>query len=240
MNKIIIIGGSKGGVGKSIVAMALIESYVKKGREYRLFETDTSNPDVAKIYKENIIGPSENDTEEIPCFNLDHKEGWIELVNELDSTDAMKDCVINTAARSNDGVARYGGSLNDSVVALGRELITLWPINRQKDSIELLKEYIKTMDKSKIYVLLNKYFGEPEKFQLYNATNTKKIVDTLGGARVFPDLADRITELVNETRTPPHKLRDLKMGDKIEYTRWLNECLELFNEIIFDEKKEEA
>jgi Mrp family chromosome partitioning ATPase len=43
------VGGSKGGVGKSIVAMAVLDSLLERGEPVLLVECDTSNPDVAKV-----------------------------------------------------------------------------------------------------------------------------------------------------------------------------------------------
>ena len=48
MEKIFWIGGSKGGVGKSAVSMALLD-YLGESCPL-LVETDTANPDVAKAY----------------------------------------------------------------------------------------------------------------------------------------------------------------------------------------------
>ncbi len=44
------IGGSKGGVGKSIVAFAFIDYLIGKGIKVLLVETDNSNPDVYKTH----------------------------------------------------------------------------------------------------------------------------------------------------------------------------------------------
>ena len=48
--RIYIVGGSKGGVGKSMVSMALVDYLRESKRKVILVETDTSNPDVAKAY----------------------------------------------------------------------------------------------------------------------------------------------------------------------------------------------
>mgnify|MGYP002869751727 CR=1 FL=1 len=48
------IGGSKGGVGKSFLSMALADFLTKyKGRKIILVESDTSNPDVGKTFAHN-------------------------------------------------------------------------------------------------------------------------------------------------------------------------------------------
>ena len=46
MNKIIMVGGSKGGTGKSTVCSAVLDYLESQGKEPVLIETDTANPDV--------------------------------------------------------------------------------------------------------------------------------------------------------------------------------------------------
>ena len=47
---IYVVGGSKGGVGKSLVAMALTHLLSEKGQKVFVIDADTSNPDVFKSY----------------------------------------------------------------------------------------------------------------------------------------------------------------------------------------------
>ena len=54
INPIYIVGGSKGGVGKSIVALALVDHLKRRNANIVLVETDTSNPDVMKAVHDEI------------------------------------------------------------------------------------------------------------------------------------------------------------------------------------------
>ena len=96
-----LVSGSKGGVGKSLVTLALIDYLQRHNQTPMLVETDTSNPDVMKT-----IQP------EIGCmaFDLDHADGWISLVNLCDEQQD-KPVVVNTAARSNQCHEREKGGL---------------------------------------------------------------------------------------------------------------------------------
>jgi len=128
MKPIYYVGGSKGGVGKSLVSIALID-YLKNKKQEKvlLVETDTSNPDVYKVYSDTIPAVT---------INLDNSEGWIELLNNChDYKDAA--VVINSAARSNDGIKNYGEFLTKAVDDLKRQLVVFWVINGQRDSLEL-------------------------------------------------------------------------------------------------------
>lgn len=126
------IGGSKGGVGKSMVTMAVLDQILDAERRTLLVECDTSNPDVCKAYDRLV-------TTEL--VDLDGADGWIHLVNTCE-TRKDSTIVVNTAARNNVGVRNYGRTLESSLDELGRELVVLWVVNRQRDSLELLREFM--------------------------------------------------------------------------------------------------
>jgi Mrp family chromosome partitioning ATPase len=121
--------GSKGGVGKSIVSISLIHYLIVRGEKVLLVDADTANPDVGKAYGKTV---------ETVYINLDEKEGWMDLANLL-AEHPDETVVINTPARSGEGVRLYGTLLTESMQELGRKLVTLWVINSQRDSLQLLK-----------------------------------------------------------------------------------------------------
>ena len=124
------IGRAKGGVGKSIVSMALVDYLLSRKSTPLLVESDTSNPDVWKMYRETIG---------CQLLDLDEVDGWIGLVNACDAH-PDKIVIVNTAARSNTGVVKFGATLGESLGELDRALVAVWAINRQRDSLELLAE----------------------------------------------------------------------------------------------------
>lgn len=212
---IYLIGGSKGGVGKSLVTMALVDYLQQKGESVLLIESDTSNPDVWKNYHETT------DTE---LVNMDEADGWIQLVNLCDSKHDST-VIINTAARNNKGVSTYGETLNSTLAELKRKLVTLWVINRQRDSLELLKEYMDSIPNSAIHVVRNGYFGEEKKFELYNGSKLRNAVEERGGKSVtFPDLADRVTDdIYSQRMSIAAASKELPMGNRAELNRWRND-----------------
>lgn len=206
------VGGGKGGVGKSMVTMALLDYLVARGVSTMLIESDTSNPDVCKAYKDTL-----------PCelLDLDKVDGWIQLVN---ACDAHRDrvVVVNTPARSNAGVASFGGTLITSLGDLDRSLTTLWAINRQRDSLELLKAFMDVMTESRVFVLRNLYFGDETKFELYAESQTRPRIEARSGRSLnFPDLADRVADdLSKERMTIASALETLPLGNRAELRRW--------------------
>ena len=224
--KIVLIGGSKGGVGKSMVSMAIIDYLQEQGESVLLIESDTSNPDVWKGYGECV---------ETQLLNLDEADGWIQLVNLCDSKpDSV--VVINTAARNNQGVSAYGATLNSTLAELKRALVTLWVINRQRDSLELLKEYMDAIPDSRVHVVRNGYFGEEKKFELYNGSKIRTAVESRGGLSLnFPDLADRVSDDIYSKRLSIAKaLKELPIGNRAELARWKTEVKKTLEAVIHE------
>lgn len=225
-NTIYLVGGSKGGVGKSLVTMATVDYLKEKGKDVLLIESDTSNPDVWKSYK---------DTTKTELLNLDVADGWIELVNICDSNKESI-VVINTAARNNTGLNKHGEMLKNSLAELQRALVTLWVINRQRDSLELIKEYMNTISCGTLHVLRNGYFGEEQKFELYNGSKLRASVEERGGKSLtFPDLADRVSDDIYSKRLSiAVAMKELPIGNRAELTRWRHEVKKMM-EVVLDE-----
>ena len=224
MNKpIYLVGGSKGGVGKSMLSMGLTHFLIESGEKVFLIDADTSNPDVFKSYKDEV------DSE---IVNLDDADGWVRFV---DICDEHKDStvVVNTAARNNVGVAAYGATLSRSLEELERELVTLWVINRQRDSLELLSDYMDAIPNSTVHVAKNGYFGSNIKFELYNNSNVKKAVEAKNGLSVFfPDMADRVSDDLYSNRLSIGRgARSMSMGNRAELRRWLGEAQKVLESV---------
>jgi MinD superfamily P-loop ATPase len=112
---IYLVGGSKGGVAKSMVTLALADHLQRQGTHAVLVESDTSNPDVMKALRDEI---------KCAAYNLDEADGWIGFVNCCD-THRGAAMIVNTAARNQMGVTRYGRTLARALDELERQLVVL-------------------------------------------------------------------------------------------------------------------
>jgi hypothetical protein len=188
---IFLVGGGKGGVGKSLMSMALLDFLQVGGLEPFLVETDTSVPDVFKTYQDETAGE---------LVNLDEREGWIELVNLVESR-ANSTIVINTGARNQTGVSNFGRTLSKALGELGRKLVVLWMIDRKRESLELLSDFMAAIPEAEVHVVRNLYLGSEKKFELYNGSKMKSGIEGRGSKSVnLPELADRVTDAMNKGR----------------------------------------
>ena len=222
--RIYIVGGEKGGVGKTMVCVGLTDTLVSLQENVLLIESDTSNPDVYKMYMDEL---------ETRLLDLDTADGWIDLVNICDE---KKDhtVVINTAARNNKGVAAYSQTLRNTLQELKRDLVTFWVINRQRDSVELLKEYLEELPDTRLHVVRNGHYGEESKFELYNNSKLRDQVEDAGGlSLMFPDLADRVSDALHSQRLSIRTaLKIMPIGNRAELLRWRGAMQKMFEQAL--------
>jgi hypothetical protein len=221
---LILVGGGKGGVGKSLFSMAVVDFLESTKEAPFLIETDTSVPDVFKTYRETIEGE---------LVNLDEREGWIELVNLIESRPEST-IVINTGARNQTGITNFGRTLRKALPELKRKLGVFWLIDRKRESLELLSDFSEALPEAEIHVVRNMYLGAENKFELYNGSNMRAAIERAGGKSLnFPELADRVTDAMNKGRlTIAKACQELSFGDRIEVERWRDECKEMLLEAI--------
>ena len=222
-DRIFLVGGGKGGVGKSLMSMALLDFLHATGQRPFLVETDTSVPDVFKTYGEAVGGE---------LVNLDEREGWIDLVNLVESSHEST-FVINTGARNQTGISNFGRTLSNALPELGRRLVVLWMIDRKRESLELLADFREAIPEAEVHVVRNMYLGAEKKFELYNSSNMRAAIEARGGRSLnLPELADRVTDAMNKGRLTIEKaVGELSLGDRMELERWRKDYKTMFSEV---------
>lgn len=221
---IFLIGGGKGGVGKSLFSMTVVDYLEATGCGPFLVETDTSVPDVYKTYKDSVGGE---------LVNLDEREGWIDLVNLVEGKPEST-IVINTGARNQTGISNFGKTLGKALPQLKRKLIVFWLIDRKRESLELFADFTEALPEAEMHVVRNMYLGTEKKFELYNGSKMKASIEKVGGKSLnFPELADRVTDAMNKGRLTIAKASsELSLGDRMELERWRDECRAMLGEAI--------
>lgn len=234
------VGGSKGGVGKSMVAIALIQYLIDRfddEKSIHLLETDHGNPDVWRIYRNKLS---------VNLFSLDEdQKGWQGVADLIERT---KDTVfvINSAATSNVGMAVHGRDFSTFLEEISDvcDFVTFWVLNRQKDSVLLLEDYLKVMDAGRLIVVRNNYWGPREEFGLYEQIRDKseRIRKRVEMELDFPSLSDLVAdEFYTGGRTIPETLKHLTMFGRISFKSWYAAVCDMFDTTgIFDEAESEV
>jgi hypothetical protein len=204
--------------------MAVVDFLSCTDRAPFLVETDTSVPDVYKTYEADTGGE---------LVNLDEREGWIELVNLVESRPEST-FVINTGARNQTGVTNFGKTLSKALPQLRRKLVVFWLIDRKRESLELLSDFLEGIPDAEVHVVRNMYLGTEKKFELYNGSKMRAAIEKNGGRSLnFPEVADRVTDAMNKGRlTIANAVGVLSLGDRMELERWRDECKTILSEVI--------
>ncbi len=210
------ISGNKGGVGKSVIGLSFLDYLLALGEKPLLIETDTGNPDVGQTYKGLV---------ETVFLDLDERENWLALSEKIQNLAGDRPAVISCGARSNLAFKQSGTQFLFALAEMLRPFETLWPINRGRDSVSALAEYLGYLGTAgRIHVIRNLYYGTREKFELFNNSKTREKVLATGGTVLdFPDLADRVYDTLNRSRLPiaagiePARLL---IADRLELENW--------------------
>ena len=223
---IFYVGGGKGGVGKSMVSLTLIQFLIDRfgdSKTIHLVETDESNPDVGRVYKGKI-----------PITNVildEDEKGWILMAGIIEnSSDTL--FVINSAARSNMGIRKNGRNFA-AVLESGRvpyNFVTLWPMNRQKDSIMLLEDFLNYVFFGPVYPIRNNYFGGADEFALYAKylEKSNKLYERITTTLDFPALADIIADdFYTGGKTIPETVDSLGAFASQSFMSWRNQVYEM-------------
>jgi hypothetical protein len=104
-------------------------------------------------------------------------------------------------------------------------------MNRQKDSVTLLEEFLQYVTYGSVYPIRNNYFGDTGDFALYdkymseNKSLKSRVDDTLD----FPALADIIADdFYTGAKTIPETVNDLGAFAGQSFTSWRNRVNEMF------------
>jgi hypothetical protein len=229
-NTIFYVGGSKGGVGKSIVSTVLVQFLIDKfGHEktVHLIETDESNPDVGRIYSGKIP---------VTPLILDERDtGWITLFEMIEQSENTL-FVLNSAARSNYGIEANGeifsAALEDQSIPY--DFVTFWPMNRQLDCVNLLMDYLRVIRCGAVFPIRNTYWGEPKDFLIYDSMvskgkNKSTAQSRINGVLDFPALNDLITlQFYSYGKTIPEVAEKLNVFKRQLFQTWKSKAYAMF------------
>jgi hypothetical protein len=213
---IYLVGGGKGGVGKSMMSMALA----------RLPSTaPIAPPSWSRRARQLPMSgrPTRNDVEN-QCIDLEQKDGWLELLDVIGRTPDTR-IVINSKAANQAGLRRFGGMLTEALEQQSRELVVLWSSTASATASNCWARSwtVSARTNASTPTSFETCTGEESKFDLYNASDLRKQIEDRGGTTLnFLDVADRVSEAINRQRMPTSTLpwRSCRSGRGIELSRW--------------------
>ncbi len=211
-NAVYYIGGGKGGTGKSLMSMCLLD-YLQHEEKIpaNLIETDNSNPDVMRAYAKEVSSIA---------IDLETGDGWAELITYCEAE--KNTIVINSRAGNRTAMNKYSENLVEAFTGIKRPLVTIWVINDERDSVELLAEFIDFVTIGVIHVVKNEMFGTEQTYKFYDDTNIAKLITERGGKVILlPELAKRVNhELRINDWSIARAKAEMPIGNRVELNRW--------------------
>jgi hypothetical protein len=222
---IYFVGGVKGGVGKSLAAMALVHQLGYEN--VCVAETDNGNPDVYKALDGKVLA--------CQAFNIREQDGWLDLVDFI-GENAGSPVVINTGAANNETVDLYGDYLLDISKDVNKPICVIWLMNQAKDGVLLLNKFLLKIGHENVAynVVLNTNCNSNAPFEEWEASKTKATINKNGGGVFFFDtLANRCKEdFYNQRLSFAESLQDKSFGKRIELERWLKHTKEWMDKLV--------
>jgi len=163
MNKIHLIGGEKGGVGKSVVARVVAQYMIDKNIPFLGFDTDRSHGSLLRFYAD-YASP-------VVVDNYESLDAIVEAASEQ----ADKRVLVDLAAQTHEPLVKW---MDDSgVLEAAEELgltFTYWHVmDSGKDSVDLLKKLLDRFGARLNYVIvLNQLRGD--NFDLFNESGERE------------------------------------------------------------------
>ena len=223
---LIICSGCKGGVGKSMVTMCIVDYFAhEKKRSILLIDGDAANPDVYRQYDKSKPNGDEESCDSgnphagkegvsrkmIPLG--DEEEEWTDLVEECENA-ADSDVIVSTPAGHVQRLVQADTYFSAAVEELNRRAVLLWVINGQRDCVELLRQYLDNRPSNAVTVHVVRNAGLARRFDLFNNTNTAQMVTNAGGKIItLPKIVRQVTDRMYSGRR--ETLREIAEGRSI-------------------------
>ena len=200
MKKTIFLShGEKGGVGKSRVAMVLVDYLMKISQPVALVESDKSGKDVGQRYSGLI---------EIGYINLNRpdamEEAFSSLGRWLEDHAQDRHIVINLPGQASDTLDQFAGLLADTAELLNYDLSVFYSVGPLDLHTENLLNSIQTglmsaSPLSRQIVVMSKHGGPITGFHWFGSKAREKFLGAGGKEGIMPKLKpDHLEKMVRE------------------------------------------
>lgn len=223
---IYISDGEKGGVGKSRLAMVLVDYLRKEGRAVVIVEGDKTGADVGQRYADQV---------ETGFINLNRPDAMEEVFSTLggwlEEHAKDKDVVINLPGQASDTLDQFAGLLADTAGMLGQEMTVFYsvgPLDIHTKNLMRSVEYglMSAVPFPRQIVVLSEISGPASGYHWHNAPAREKYLAAGGRDAIMPALKPHVLD--QQIRDMPGgysplvgKDSPLRIADRALLFRWL-------------------
>lgn len=169
MGRVHLVGGEKGGVGKSMVARLLAQYWIDRAIPWIGFDTDRSHGALLRYYS----GFSQH-------LDIDRMEDLDRIVEALD--DSIEEIVVDLAAQTEARFEAWlrSGEVPSLLEQLGHTLWLWYVIDDGKDSVRLLEALLERLEESiQLVCVVNR--GRGRDFMLFQEAKLQTRIEQRGG-----------------------------------------------------------
>ena len=203
--RIIVVGGDKGGVGKSFVARALLHYLREINVDVLAVDTDPSNATFASFLRGKL-----------PCelVNIDVETALDTLFNKVLEHGTV---LVDFAARAHERFAKWveDVDLGSLQKGYGVELTMFFVLGGEPESVAILNDvYQKTATDTHLVIVRN--MGRTENFKFYENHPVRAAVLDRGAAEIeIPELASHLAQLLAQRKLLFHEAMDKQLPDPL-------------------------
>lgn len=172
MTRIHMVGGEKGGVGKSVLARLLAQYHIDRDIPFKAFDGDLSHGALVRYYNEFSEAVDIRDFESADRIAEEAAESGCEVLVDLPAQASL------TLDRwmADTGLVEFSKDIG--------VILTLWHVmDDGTDSLRLLEKTLSTYGAGPDYVLVRNY-GRGSDFSLFDESEAKEYAESVG-ARIM-------------------------------------------------------
>jgi hypothetical protein len=229
MSTIHLVGGEKGGVGKSLVARVLAQYMIDHARPFQAFDADRSHGALLRFYAQYTLP--------VPVDEV----GGLDRIVETAAADSARTVLVDLAAQSYAPLLRWitDSRVLETVSELGLALKYWHVMDTGRDSVDLLRRLLDQFEgRLPLVLVLNQLRGE--RFEVLESSGQRARAEQLGARiLVINRLADATIAKIDAANTSfwaavNHSSSGhgtLGLLERQRLTVWLNRAYEQIDQI---------
>jgi len=231
MSRLILVHGDKGGVGKSTLARATLDYLYRKGRIPVVYDADNRNGQIYRFYK---------DVFPVSQLDIDKRGSFDEVLDKVaeNKRGAGKiNVFVDLPAQAGNSVDTALSELRlvEALDSIRARATMMFVIGRTTDSVNALQIAFDLFGEIADFVVVkNEFFGEADRFTLYEASLTHQNLLKSGAKELLiPPLWGDTYDLVDQLNLPFFKVAesDLQLSVKARVNAWLKKFDAQFEKI---------
>ena len=208
-NRLLIITGDKGGVGKSTFARGLLHTYLSNEEFPIVFEADKSNPNIERFYGNSGLTIEKTDVTNANTLDkfVDKLEAHItSVINDSpEITSQSSKILIDLPAQSNQFFFKFIEDMDlfstlENRLKMRTTMVVV--ISRVFDCVTQLESLYKVAGSSVDYLIVkNAFYGEEQHFRRYNDSAIRRRMFAEGNCMceiIMPELIEHAFDFIDE------------------------------------------